>query len=402
MPDSGLPRVQQNGSPRDPKNCQNSMPDQWAAQGAAKWVPAAPKIAKTGCASTEGGYIHYNYPWILPYGHDHLAWSYPICGYVTTLTPLLGHTFKVHSIRVRVALVGIIADHPAMCKLCGFPTIVTTLLPAQNARQLAEEYRNLGTQAENDAFFATHGVHWSVAKTQWYQRWIKAGALRANTSNFFRELNVIHEFLESFEAPLWAGRLPLRVGEPSGGSLTADEYKCAVTAPWAIMIPIVWDKFLAEAEKEHTISLETYRQAMHTYRTTLRAWESGNRKPKQPAEPKKPILRMQAGEDVNLLRFATLLKILVGSSITEDGLDKSENLLQKYLLGFLTPNHHWAVHIPRQVRDFGPLYSFWAFVTERLNKVLKNLKSNNWPGGRLEVSMVREFQRMSRLDGLLS
>jgi hypothetical protein len=84
-------------------------------------------------------------------------------------------------------------------------------------------------------------------------------------------------------------------------------------------IPIVWDKFLAEAEKEHTNSLETYRKAMRTYRTAQRAWESGNRKSEAPAEPKKPILRMQAGEDVNFLRFATLLKILVGSSITEDG-----------------------------------------------------------------------------------
>jgi hypothetical protein len=39
-----------------------------------------------------------------------------------------------------------------------------------------------------------------------------------------------------YEAPLWAGHLPLRVGEPAGGSLTADEYKFAVTGPWAIIV----------------------------------------------------------------------------------------------------------------------------------------------------------------------
>jgi len=39
-----------------------------------------------------------------------------------------------------------------------------------------------------------------------------------------------------FESPLWAGRLPLRVGEPAGGNLTADEYKFAVTAPWPIIV----------------------------------------------------------------------------------------------------------------------------------------------------------------------
>jgi hypothetical protein len=32
---------------------------------------------------------------------------------------------------------------------------------AQEHRQLAEEHRNLGTQAEKEAFFATHGVHWT-------------------------------------------------------------------------------------------------------------------------------------------------------------------------------------------------------------------------------------------------
>jgi hypothetical protein len=41
---------------------------------------------------------------------------------------------------------------------------------------------------------------------------------------------------QKFEAPLWAGRLPLQVGEPAGGSLTADEYKFAVTGPWAIIV----------------------------------------------------------------------------------------------------------------------------------------------------------------------
>lgn len=45
------------------------------------------------------------------------------------------------------------------------------------------------------------------------------------------------KFLQ-FEAPLWAGRLPLRVGEAAGGSLTADEYKFATTGPLAIVARI--------------------------------------------------------------------------------------------------------------------------------------------------------------------
>jgi hypothetical protein len=64
-------------------------------------------------------------------------------------------------------------------------------------------------------------------------------------------------------------------------------------------------------------------------------------------------------------------------------------------------NHHWAVHIPQQVRDFGTLYSFWAFLTERLNKILKNVNSNNWGGGLLEVSMMREFHRAAKRDDMV-
>ncbi len=39
-----------------------------------------------------------------------------------------------------------------------------------------------------------------------------------------------------FESPLWAGHLPLRVGDPAGGSLTSDEYKFGVTCPLPIVV----------------------------------------------------------------------------------------------------------------------------------------------------------------------
>ncbi|KAJ7790616.1 hypothetical protein B0H14DRAFT_3161315 [Mycena olivaceomarginata] len=68
----------------------------------------------------------------------------------------------------------------------------------------------------------------------------------------------------------------------------------------------------------------------------------------------------------------------------------------------MKPNHHWSVHIPDQVVQYGPLNGFWAFLTERLNKILKNLNSNNWTGGRLEVSMMREFHRSSRITSVLN
>lgn len=89
-------------------------------------------------------------------------------------------------------------------------------------------------------------------KAHWYSLWIKKSVLRSSTSRQTRELDVIHAFLESvcshfasgymllsspqFESPLWAGKLPIRMGEPAGGSLSADEYKFAATTALPIIV----------------------------------------------------------------------------------------------------------------------------------------------------------------------
>lgn len=59
----------------------------------------------------------------------------------------------------------------------------------------------------------------------------------------------------------------------------------------------------------------------------------------------------------------------------------------------IRPNHHYCIHTPDCVRDFGPLHEFWTFLFERLNKVLKSYKTNNHNGGELEVTFFREFHR---------
>ncbi|KAJ7219919.1 hypothetical protein GGX14DRAFT_355369, partial [Mycena pura] len=289
---------------------------------------------------------------------------------------------------------------------------------------------------EKEEFIATHGAQWTeiariwyfdlvrytivdpmhnlllgVAKNQWLARWIETGTLRANTPQTARELNIVHEFLEDFESPLWAGRLPLRVGEAAGGSLTADEYKFATTGPLAIVvrplprlvshIPLVWERFLSEAQNDYLNAVNRHPAAVKEYQKKLKVWEiaqkKGDKKARKPRAPKEPSQRMQAGEDCNFLRRAAALKILVGSSIP---------LLtfvspQMYGTDEMKPNHHWAVHVFDQIRDYGPVYGFWAFLTERLNKVLKNMNSNNWGGGLLEVSMMREFHRMQQLDAMV-
>ncbi|KIJ09903.1 hypothetical protein PAXINDRAFT_86790 [Paxillus involutus ATCC 200175] len=117
---------------------------------------------------------------------------------------------------------------------------------------------------------------------------------------------------------------------------------------------------------------------------------------------------MKKEEPVIFLCLSAALKIFCGSSIKLDMLPRAEELLQEYLLEYkkmygtesMKPNFHWAVHLTQQIRDYGPVYNFWAFLSERLNKVLKSSNSNNWTGGQVEISMMREFARGSRLDSL--
>ncbi|KZT27119.1 hypothetical protein NEOLEDRAFT_1032080, partial [Neolentinus lepideus HHB14362 ss-1] len=67
----------------------------------------------------------------------------------------------------------------------------------------------------------------------------------------------------------------------------------------------------------------------------------------------------------------------------------------------MKPNHHWVVHLPDQVRDYGAVYNYWLFLVERLNKTLKNYNTNHRGGGELEVTLMRTFQRESRVRALV-
>ncbi|KAL4259480.1 hypothetical protein AB1N83_007669 [Pleurotus pulmonarius] len=374
--------------------------------------------------------------------------------------------------RIRVILLAIVCDHPAMCKVIGCadhghkraPCLkchvtkeeMFTEKSLQNQfekrdgeiyRQQCFQYRDLATQEEKDAFFKEHAVFdpmhnllLGIVKNQWYSRWILNNTLRKPTETNGRELQLIHDFLEEFETPLWAGRLPLRVGEPAGGSLTADEYKFATTVAWPIVIPVVWEEFLQEAQTAFENANKRYDDALKKYETDLLTWnnsihasykttrsttrqttkssKSTKQQPKdkpgkvsdeKPNPPKKPVCRMQKDEPRNFLCLAAALKIFLGSSVYKHMLPRATDFLKDYLLNYrllygeaeMKPNHHWAVHLPDQIQSFASVYNFWSFLAERLNKTLKNLNSNNWSGGQIEVSMMREFYRGTQTNLLM-
>jgi len=128
----------------------------------------------------------------------------------------------------------------------------------------------------------------------------------------------------------------------------------------------------------------------------------------KPAPPKRPKCQMHKDEPQMFLQLATCLKLFMGTSIDERTIEHASDLLSAYLSGFkriygvesMKPNHHWAVHTADQIHDFGPMHDFWTFLTERLNKMLKNMNNNNWGGGRLEISMMRAFGCDSQFEAM--
>ncbi|KAJ7753057.1 hypothetical protein DFH07DRAFT_774194 [Mycena maculata] len=225
-----------------------------------------------------------------------------------------------------------------------------------------------------------------IFKTQWLNAWIQdPAALRKRTEKTTREIDHIHNYLNALEMPSWVARLPTQVGYPAGGSLTADELKGMLLIFCPLIIPNIWDEWYPIAAADHEKSnlswkkKETARLNRIANETDTSADHNG------PGRPPKAI-RMHKNDPDLLLKFASSIKILLAGTIDVRALPRAQQLLEEYLTGFL-----------EIIRDFGPVYGFWTFLFERLNKLLKSYDTNNHGDGELEVTFFREFHRDANL-----
>ncbi|KAG2350555.1 hypothetical protein BDR05DRAFT_993937 [Suillus weaverae] len=323
--------------------------------------------------------------------------------------------------RVRVILVAVCCDHPALCKVCGFGGhykeegfcthchIKRSELQTKDAMSYdkfpprlgnehirqAQEYQTLD-EKDRDAFFKEHSARYFelswIIRCHWYDSWIQMNTLRKRTEKKDRELDHIHSYLETFEMPSWVGRLPEQVGYPAGGSLTSDEWKGLALVFCPIVIPFIWDKWCPK-------NAATYEKALTSWET--REWQCllcvgvgrGQKKDENPSNKPKPQMDPHGSD--NFLKLAAALKIILGRSIQDSDIPHAKQLLNDYLLEYLElypddvkPTHHWVTHIFDQLHDYGPVYHFWTFLFERLNKVLKSYSTNNHGGGEIELSAL--------------
>ncbi|KAE9404137.1 hypothetical protein BT96DRAFT_955712 [Gymnopus androsaceus JB14] len=57
----------------------------------------------------------------------------------------------------------------------------------------------------------------------------------------------------------------------------------------------------------------------------------------------------------------------------------------------LTVNHHLAMHFSWMIKIYGPVYSWWLFAFERFNGLLEKMKNNGHDGGRVELTILRNW-----------
>ncbi|KAG1836489.1 hypothetical protein C8R48DRAFT_680488 [Suillus tomentosus] len=76
-------------------------------------------------------------------------------------------------------------------------------------------------------------------------------------------------------------------------------------------------------------------------------------------------------------------------------ISQAKHLLHEHLIQFIKiypidvkPMHHWLTHIFYPLRDNGPVYKFWTFLFERLNKILKSYSTNYHGAGELELGDI--------------
>jgi hypothetical protein len=181
-------------------------------------------------------------------------------------------------------------------------------------------------------------------------------------------------------------------------------------------IPLIWDKWCPCAEGEVAKQNKNWQKKEDQ---RLQHLAAGTAKPRDAKPSPKPnqTPRMLRGDDDNFLKLAAALKIILSHSICITELSCAKMLLESYLSTFykvsyknfslfltddliasiqlhptiVKPNFHWVIHIFDQIRDYGPVYNFWTFLFEHLNKVLKSYSVNNHEGGEVEITFLWAF-----------
>ncbi|KNZ52064.1 hypothetical protein VP01_3706g1 [Puccinia sorghi] len=119
-----------------------------------------------------------------------------------------------------------------------------------------------------------------------------------------------------------------------------------------------------------------------------------------------PASGPKSGQAKMLLNFSSLVictNIVSKKGVTNRNCDElaeaymlySETAKDVFNSPKVTPNHHYALHLPDQLRWWGPLANVSEFSGERINGMLQRIQTNGLIG-KMEGTMMREFCQVQR------
>ncbi|POV99926.1 hypothetical protein PSHT_13313 [Puccinia striiformis] len=157
-------------------------------------------------------------------------------------------------------------------------------------------------------------------------------------------LLILREVNAQFMLPSWIGRVPATIGSAKGGKLKADE--------WVILFEIIMIPALIRILFENSSDI------------------------------------FQIAVFQNLLHLSSITNIIRSLEITTDDIEALRVHLKAYRQGLLVifpsfptkPNHHYALHLPDCLSQFGPAPQWTAWSFERLNGSLASIPTNNHIG----------------------
>ncbi|KAF5384411.1 hypothetical protein D9615_003304 [Tricholomella constricta] len=97
------------------------------------------------------------------------------------------------------------------------------------------------------------------------------------------------------------------------------------------------------------------------------------------------------------LKLATGVRVLASRTISMNQAKLGQEFLTQYnqaikRLGVHTTiNHHLSTHYLKFIKLFGPVYGWWLFAFERFNGMLEKVKHNGHDGGRMELTLMRNW-----------
>lgn len=108
------------------------------------------------------------------------------------------------------------------------------------------------------------------------------------------------------------------------------------------------------------------------------------------------------------IRLSTCLRTLALRSISMNEVNRAMEDLRQYCRLRLLYNielvisHHVALHYPEFFRSYGPAYVWWLFAFESYNGLLEEIKTNGKAGGRMELTLIRNWVQRQLLFDLLT